>query len=118
MARRAPDAMLRSYSARRGAMMRFAATIAVIASLTCTAQAHGPNDPPHQTFALGHLKLESGDTIKDFSISSVTHGTLRINKTNAIIMVTAIVSDPHRIDYLVRPRRAVDPAKDHIITTD
>jgi len=99
-------------------MMRFAATIAVIASLTCTAQAHGPNDPPHQTFALGDLKLESGDTIKDFSISYVTHGTLNANKSNAILMVTAIGGNHHRIDYLIGPGRALDPAKYFIICTD
>ena len=65
------------------------------------AKAHGPNDPPHQTFQLGDFKLESGETIKDFSISYVTHGTLNANKTNAILMVTAIGGNHHRLDYLI-----------------
>jgi homoserine O-acetyltransferase/O-succinyltransferase len=38
--------------------------------------AHTPSQPPHQLFNEGDLKLESGDVIKDFSISYVTHGTL------------------------------------------
>src|SRR5260370_36705899 len=106
------------HSARSGAMMRFAATIAVIASLTCTAQAHGPNDPPHQTFALGDLKLESGDTIRDFSISYVTHGTLNANKSNAILMVTAISGNHHRLDFLIGPGKALDTDKYFIVCTD
>ena len=83
-----------------------------------TAFGHGPKDPPHQSHALGDLKLESGDGIKDFSISYVTHGTLNANKSNAILMVTAIGGNHHRIDYLIGPGRALDPSKYFIIATD
>ena len=41
--------------------------------VTATALAHGTNDPPHQSFSLGDLKVESGESIKDFSMSYVTH---------------------------------------------
>ncbi len=82
------------------------------------AKAHGPNDPPHQTFQLGDFKLESGESIKDFSISYVTHGTLNANKTNAILMVTAIGGNHHRLDYLIGPGKALDPSKYFIICTD
>jgi homoserine acetyltransferase len=58
--------------------------------LHAPAGAHGPNDPPHQTHCMGDLKLESGDAIKDFCISYVTHGTLNAKKSNAILMVTAM----------------------------
>jgi homoserine O-acetyltransferase len=96
-------------------------TIAVAvftAALTVSAFAHTPNDPPHQNFALGDLKLESGEAIKDFSISYVTHGTLNADKSNAILMVTAIGGNHHRIDYLIGPGRALDPSKYFIICTD
>jgi homoserine O-acetyltransferase len=43
--------------------------------------AHTPEQPPHQTFSEGNLKLESGEVIKDFSISYVTHGTLNEKRT-------------------------------------
>ncbi|MEI9922745.1 MAG: hypothetical protein WDN50_03460 [Bradyrhizobium sp.] len=36
--------------------------------------AHTPQQPPHQLYSEGDLKLESGEAIKDFSISYVTHG--------------------------------------------
>ena len=45
------------------------------------ALAHTPNQPPHQLFAMGDLKLESGEVIKDFAISYVTHGTLNEKRT-------------------------------------
>src|SRR5438445_12738426 len=67
---------------------------------------------------MGDLKLESGGAIKDFCISYVTHGTLNADKSNAILMVTAIGGNHHRIDYLIGPGRALDPAKYFVIATD
>src|ERR1043166_23338 len=97
---------------------RLTATTFILAGLICAALAHGPNDPPHQTFALGGVKLESGETSKDFSITYVTHRTPHANKTNAILKGTASGGNHHRIDYLVGPGRALDPAKYFIICTD
>jgi homoserine O-acetyltransferase len=82
------------------------------------AGAHGPNDPPHQTYCMGDLKLENSEALKDFCISYVTHGTLNANKSNVILMVTAIGGNHHRIDYLIGPGRALDPSKYFIIATD
>ena len=82
------------------------------------AFAHGPNDPPHQSHSLGDFKLESGEVIRDFTISYVTHGTLNAAKSNAILMVTAIGGNHHRIDYLIGPGKALDPSRYFIIATD
>ncbi|MES2149860.1 MAG: alpha/beta fold hydrolase [Pseudomonadota bacterium] len=87
-------------------------------AMLSTARAHGPNDPPHQTFPEGVLQLESGQAIRDFSISYVTHGALNETKSNAILVVTAIGGNHHRLDYLIGPGRALDPAKYFIIATD
>lgn len=93
--------------------------------LSCTATlaasaagAHQPSEPPHQRFAEGELKLDSGSTIRDFSISYVTHGVLNAEKSNAILVVTAIGGNHHRLDYLIGPGRALDPKKYFIIATD
>src|SRR4029453_9287290 len=91
--------------------IRFRLIAAFILAISFGAQAHGPNDPPHQTHPLGDFKLESGEVIKDFSISYVTHGTLNAGKSNAILMVTAIGGNHHRIDYLIGPGRRLDPGK-------
>lgn len=97
---------------------RALATALFATALTASAFGHGPNDPPHQSFAMGDLKLESQQAIRDFSLSYVTHGTLNANKSNAVLMVTAISGNHHRIDYLIGPGRALDPAKYFIIATD
>jgi len=82
------------------------------------ALAHGPNQPAHQQYTIGDLKLESGETIKDFAISYVTHGTLNPQKSNAILMVTAISGNHHRLDFLIGPGKALDPTKYFIVATD
>ncbi|GIL39503.1 alpha/beta fold hydrolase [Roseiterribacter gracilis] len=86
--------------------------------VTISAFAHEANQPPHQLFAEGDFKLESGETIKDFSISYVTHGTLNADKSNAILMVPSIGGNHHRIDYLIGAGKALEPAKYFIICTD
>ena len=91
-------------------MARFIALglIAIVVLSAGLALAHGPNQPPHQVGKLGDLKLESGDVIKDFAISYVTHGKLNAKKSNAILMVTAISGNHHRLDFLIGPGKALD----------
>jgi homoserine O-acetyltransferase/O-succinyltransferase len=86
--------------------------------LSLPVAAHTPQQPPHQLYSEGDLKLESGEAIKDFSISYVTHGTLNAKKSNAILMVTAISGNHHRIDFMIGPGKALDPGKYFIICTD
>lgn len=90
------------------------ATLALISQ----AYAHSPNQAPHQTYKIGDLKLESGETIKDFSISYVTHGKLNAKKSNAILMVTAISGNHHRLDFMIGPGKALDSDKYLIVCTD
>jgi homoserine O-acetyltransferase len=79
-------------------MIRIGYAFAAGLLLSLPAAAHSPQQPPHQTYSEGDLKLESGEAIKDFSISYVTHGTLNAQKSNAILMVTAIGGNHHRLD--------------------
>lgn len=97
---------------------RIALGLALIVGGPVSVSAHTPSEPPHQVFAEGDLQLESGDAIKDFSISYVTHGALNADKSNAILMVTAIGGNHHRLDYLIGLGRALDPSKYFIICTD
>jgi homoserine O-acetyltransferase/O-succinyltransferase len=73
---------------------------------------------PTQLYNEGDLKLESGDAIKDFSISYVTFGALNAKKSNAILMVTALGGNHHRLDFMIGPGKALDPEKYFIICTD
>ncbi len=101
-------------------MARFIAlgVIAVIVLSAGLALAHGPNQPSHQVGKLGDLKLESGEVIKDFAISYVTHGKLNAKKSNAILMVTAISGNHHRLDFLIGPGKALDTNKYFVVATD
>lgn len=92
--------------------------LALVLLAASPALAHKPGDPPHQTYPMGDLQLESGDVIKDFAISYVTHGTLNARKSNAILMVTALTGNHHRLDFLIGPGKALDTTKYFVIATD
>jgi homoserine O-acetyltransferase len=77
-----------------------------------------PNQPPHQLYNIGDFNLESGEVIKDFAISYVTHRTLNAKKSNSILMVTAISGNHHRLDFLIGPGKPLDTNKFFIICTD
>ena len=71
-----------------------------------------------QHFAIGDLKLESGDVIHDFSIAYMTEGTLNAAKSNAVLMVTAISGNHHRIDFLIGPGKGLDTDHLFVVKTD
>jgi len=79
---------------------------------------HGWIDRPHQKIGLGDLALESGEVIPDFEISYVTHGVLSPAGDNAILVLTAIGSIHHRLDFLIGPGRPLDPDRHFIICAD
>lgn len=96
-------------------------TIFFLVMMTSTPHpvlAHQSTDPQHQLYRMGDFKLESGEIIKDFAISYVTHGTLNAKKSNAILMVTAITGNHHRLDFLIGSGKALDTTKYFIIATD
>jgi homoserine O-acetyltransferase/O-succinyltransferase len=97
--------------------LAFAAVLSML-GVCAPVLGHGPNDPAHQLHQMGDFKLESGEVIKDFAISYVTHGKLNANKSNAVLMVTALGGNHHRIDHLIGPGRALDPTRYFIICTD
>jgi homoserine O-acetyltransferase/O-succinyltransferase len=93
--------------------------VVILAVLVASdALAHKPGEPSHQSYAMGDLKLESGEVIKDFAISYVTHGTLNAKKSNAILMVTALTGNHHRLDFLIGPGKALDTNTFFVIATD
>jgi homoserine O-acetyltransferase len=94
--------------------------LAVLAAVLTAggALAHRPDQAPHQLYKMGDFKLESGEVIKDFAISYVVHGTLNAKKSNAILMVTAISGNHHRLDFMIGPGNALDTNKYFIICTD
>jgi len=75
-------------------------------------------DRPHQKMELGNFNLESGEVIRNFEISYVTHGTLAPAGDNAILALTAIGSIHHRLDFLIGPGRPLDPDRHFVVCAD
>ena len=67
---------------------------------------------------LGDLALESGEAIRDFRQSYVTHGELNAAKDNAVLICASIAGTAHRLDFLIGPGLALDPARFFVIGTD
>jgi homoserine O-acetyltransferase len=80
--------------------------------------AAGQIDAEHQVAALGDLELESGEAIRDYRQSFVTHGQLDREKSNAVLVCISLTGNHHRLDFLIGPGRALDPARHFIIAAD
>jgi homoserine O-acetyltransferase len=75
-------------------------------------------DAPHQGAELGDLALESGESIGAFRQTYVTHGALDAKRSNAVLVLPAITASHHRLDFLIGPGRALDPARWFVIAVD
>jgi len=75
-------------------------------------------DRQHQRAELGDLQLESGDVIRGYVQSYVTHGTLDAERSNAVLICSAITGNHHRLDYLIGANRALDPARWFVVAVD
>ena len=71
-----------------------------------------------QHYTIGDFTLESGEVIHDFSIAYMTEGTLDAAKSNAVLMVTAIGGNHHRIDFLIGPGKGIDTDHLFVVKTD
>ena len=90
----------------------------LLAASSFAALAHWPGQPEHQMAQLGDLKLESGEVIKNFRMSYVTHGKLNAAKDNAILNITGFAANHHLFDHMIGPGRPLDTDKYFIICPD
>lgn len=75
-------------------------------------------DAPHEHAALGDLPLESGEVIRDFELSYVTHGTLNAARDNTILVTVSLTGNHHRLDFLIGPGRALDTGRYFVVCVD
>ena len=80
--------------------------------------AQGQIDAEHRVAELGDLELESGEVIRGYRQSYVTHGELNREKSNAVLVCISLTGNHHRLDFLVGPGKALDPARYFIIAAD
>jgi homoserine O-acetyltransferase len=78
----------------------------------------GQIDAEHRMAELGDLELESGETIRDYRQSYVTHGELNGEKSKAVLICISLTGNHHRLDFLIGPGKALDPAHYFIIAAD
>jgi homoserine O-acetyltransferase/O-succinyltransferase len=94
-----------------------AAVVIALAAAT-PARAHWPGQPEHQMAQLGDLQLESGEVIRNFRMSYVTHGKLNAAKDNAILFHHGFAAHHHFFDHMIGPGRPLDTDKYFIICPD
>lgn len=80
-------------------------------------------DAPHHSVRLGDFQLESGESIRDCRVSYVVHGPQRAPGLPAdgvpvVLALSAIASTHHRLDFLIGPGRALDPARVAVLAVD
>ena len=80
--------------------------------------AQGWIDRPHHEAPVGDLPLESGEVLRDCRLVWVEHGTRNAQGDNSVLVCCAIGSTHHRLDFLIGPGRALDPARLHIVAID
>jgi homoserine O-acetyltransferase len=80
--------------------------------------APGQVDAEHRIAELGDLELESGEVIRGYRQSYAVHGELNREKSNAILVCISLTGNHHRLDFLIGPGKALDPAKYFIIAAD
>ncbi len=75
-------------------------------------------DAPHRRAALGRMTLESGAVLDDLRVSYVVHGDLQDQTKPIVLGLCAIGSTHHRLDFLIGPGHALDPARYTTIVVD
>ena len=78
----------------------------------------GQIDAEHCFAELGDLELESGEILRGYRQSYVTHGELNREKSNAILACISLTGNHHRLDFLIGPGKALDPSRYFIIAAD
>jgi len=93
---------------------------ASLIALTGYSPAHGhwPGQPEHQMAQLGDLKLESGEVIRNFRMSYVTHGKLNAARDNALVFLHGFGGNHHGIDHMIGPGRPLDTDRYFVVCPD
>src|SRR5688572_27078937 len=90
----------------------------VLMLVSRVAQAHWPDQPPHQFANLGEFEFEGSGTIPNLRMSYVTHGTLNAAKDNAILFQHGFAANHHLFDHMIGAGKPLDTDKYFIICPD
>lgn len=69
-------------------------------------------------FALGDLRLQSGATLPDASLSWKTHGTLAPARDNVVLYPTSYSAQHPDLEWLIGPEGVLDPTRWFVVIPD
>ncbi|MFD0986368.1 alpha/beta fold hydrolase [Methyloligella solikamskensis] len=72
----------------------------------------------YESFALGDVQLQSGETLKHAKLAYKTYGTLSPKGDNAVLMPTFYTGTHTRNEAYFGPGRALDPARHFIVSVN
>ena len=72
----------------------------------------------HRRWAAGDIELESGERIREFEASYVTHGKLNPARSNAVLVTGSLTGNHHRLDFLIGPSKTLDSDRYFIVCVD
>lgn len=80
-------------------------------------------DAPHHHVALGDLRLESGESIRDCTVAYVVHGPQDAPGVPAagvpvVLALSAVASHHHRLDFLLGAGRSLDTSRFAVVAID
>lgn len=75
-------------------------------------------DAPHHRIAFDEFVFEDGTTVGDFTLSFALHGNWADRHLPVTLVLCAIGSSHHRLDFLIGPGRPLDPDRSRIIAVD
>ena len=73
---------------------------------------------PHQIAELGDLVLQSGEVIRNYQQSFVTHGELNAERSNLVLVCISLTGNHHRLDFLIGPGKALDSERYFVVCAD
>jgi len=100
--------------------MKFLTCIAIAScSLSIYAQPAPPKlEPVEHTFVIHNFRTESGITLPEAKIVYGTYGHLNAAGDNAILLPSHYMADMNGYDWLIGPGKALDPARQFLITSE
>jgi len=87
-------------------------------ALLISAHAALAADGDRQAFEIERFKLESGSTLPKAVVMYATYGKLNAARDNVILLPSHYMADAHGYEWLIGPKKALDPNKYFLVATE
>src|SRR5260370_16000343 len=91
----------------------------LILVLLCRALlAQNPVAGERHEFIITNFRTESGVVLPQARIVYGTYGRLNADRSNAVLLPSHYMANFHRYEWLIGPRKALEPAHPFLVATD